>query len=213
MDVDPLSPQPDHDAHDRVALNELIDLGTSMARLVHRRTAELTEDCLLGPREMEAATVAFDRMARCVRRTVALARRLDTPVVVRPAREWAGARTRVIRGVEDAITAGRETDEFDDEAAERLREDLRERLDRPEFASDLVSKSIEEIIAEIRRDLGIVARGPWARRTPAEIDEVGALTRPKRTRPPDPMREAMKTLSARENPWPGDPRRLWRPSG
>ena len=215
MDVAQPSPQPDHTAHYRAALGELIDLGTAMAGLVHRRTAELTEDCLLGPREMEAASLAFECIARSVRRTVALARTLDAPVVVRPKREQAVARARVIRGVGDAIIAGCETGDFDAEAAERLHEDLRERLDRPEFDDDLGSKTIDEIIEEIRRDLGIVAEGRWARRTPAEISRIGELARPepKRTRPPDPMREAMKTMSAKENPWPGDPRRLWKPSG
>ena len=70
-----------------------------------------------------------------------------------------------------------------------------ERLDAPEFAHDLATRPIADIIDEIRRDMGLddfPGMPSWKRRTPADI---ATLHAPRR-RPPRP------------NPnHPGDPAR------
>ncbi len=111
--------------------------------------------------------MAFDRIARTVRRTVALLRVLDVPVAPVVERR-ALVRRQVIRAVEDTI----EADHGDGERAESLRAELYERMDAPEFEEDL-GRPVEEVIADIRRDLGIAGRPgmrhPWKRRTPGEV--------------------------------------------
>ena len=56
--------------------------------------------------------------------------------------------------------------------AERLRAELVERLDSPELEEEIGQRPIEDIVTEIRRDLGLEAMmgcNPWKRRAPAEI--------------------------------------------
>ena len=129
-------------------LDELISLGQDLARQVH---AAAGKDLTL-----EQATIAFDRVARTVRRTVLLSRRLAADPA--PGRT-AAARREIIRKVEDAITrADKPT----------LHAELHERLDAPELDDEIGSKPVADIVADIIRDLGL-APGPWSRRTPASI--------------------------------------------
>ena len=159
----------------RGMLEELAALGMDLARMVHRRAAAL--DAAAGEAGSEEspavaeATVAFDRAARCVRRTVGLLRLLDTPVP-QAADRRVMARRRIIRVAEDVIAK----DHGDGERAESLRAELYERMDVPELDDEIDGRPVEEVIADILRDLGIAGppgmRHPWQRRTP---DEVAAL--------------------------------------
>ena len=141
----------------RAALHELIEMGVDLARDVCRQAK-------LAP--LADATVMYERVAQAVRRTIALAQRLDTPAAGNATRRM--ARQRVIREVEDRISLEAERPE----RADGLRSELYERMDRPELDEELDLRPADEIVADICRDLGIAGmhcgRG-WPRRTPADI--------------------------------------------
>lgn len=153
----------------RQALDELVDMAMDLARAVHRTA---TADA--GTPPGEAAVASFDRLARAVRRTVLLRRKLD---------EWptrAQARRQLIRGVEDRIqrsTRGAQ--------AETLRAELAERLDSPELADELGHRPTEAVIADICRDLGLENDQfchRYQRRTPRDVAALHATAdRPART--------------------------------
>ena len=173
----------------RQALDDLITMGTDLARALHRQAliqAEAAQAALPPqptphvPDEPPATalvtlTTAFDRIARAVRRCVALAQHLARPPA--PARDLAqhraAARKQVIRAIEDTIY--RTAHEGD--RAETLNAELRDRLDDPDLDWDLAHRPIPDIIAEIRRDLGLAAPPgdhAWRRRTPADIQDLHA---------------------------------------
>ncbi len=100
----------------------------------------------------ESLSRAHDRLSRAVRRTVALRRRLQTgwPRAGKADDRPALVRRQVARGVADRIRQ-----ESDGEAAERLFDDLYERLDDPTLAEDLLTLPVEEVVRRICRDLGL----------------------------------------------------------
>ena len=169
----------------RAALHELISIGTDLARDV--QAARRTEPPTVTAPE---AAEAFERIARATRRTILLATRLNDT----PAADPAKTRRAVIRAVEDAITAEPGTDA---PAKQRLEAEFRERLDAPEFAEDLATRPVAEIVADILRDLDL-GRAPWARpqhrrRTPEALRRLHALARgeppgPATPEPPGPPR-------------------------
>ena len=150
-------PEPDPADYYREVLHGLIELGAGLAREVYR-AAEGGDAVTVAD-----ATIAFERVSRSVRRSVALARTLDAPVRA----PLAAARRQVIRTVEDRIQARCGEDE-----GERLRAELAERLDGPELADEIGDRPIADVIEDICRDLGIAAPPglrPWKRRVPAEV--------------------------------------------
>ena len=168
-------PTPPDDAADQLAadaqyyrrvLHELIDMGADLARRVHSQAKAVAP--VAGPEQ--DATVAFDRIARAVRRTIALARTLDEPVPPRAGQDGApqriAARKLIIRQVEDAIR--REAGESEREG---LHDELLDRLDAPDLDHDIRTRPIEKIIDEIETDLGISGLPGllWKRRTPADL--------------------------------------------
>ena len=139
----------------------MIDLGADLARLVH---AEAQAAAGSDGQLVLEATVAFDRVARTVRRTVMLAMRLDEPVRAGPDR--VAARKRIIREVEDAIQRA------PGEGGEDLEGELLERLDSPDLDDDIAGRPVAEIVADILRDLGLAAMPgtrPWKRRRPEDV--------------------------------------------
>ena len=182
--------QPAAPAHPhRQALDDLVTMGTDLARLLHAQATRQAEaaQAAVPPHPMPHApheppatallnlTTAFDRIARAVRRCIALARKLEEPVRATPdpARHRTAARKQVIRAVEDTIH--RTAHEGD--RAETLNAELRDRLDDPDLDWDLAHRPIPDIIAEIRRDLGLAAPPgdhAWRRRTPADIQDLQA---------------------------------------
>ena len=166
----PSTPTPhDDDARYRAVLDTLIEQGAAIAaRLAGHATAATTPDSAL-----PEATVAFDRIARAIRRTVALARHIAAHQAPGPAHVSAPGtnrtttRAQLIRGVEDAIH--RQRRELD---TEPLYAELGERLDDPELDLDLQGRPVDDIIEEICRDLGVAQQGRsyvWRRRTPQDI--------------------------------------------
>jgi hypothetical protein len=162
-DPEPTSPAADT-AYYRGVLHRIIDCGVTLLQVLEEQATHPV--C---PEPMVDAAAGFERIARTIRRTIALARTLDQPVVVRAASPHRAARTRIRREVEDAI--GQDLDGA--EAAES-REDLRERMDRPEFENELADRPIEEIIAELCRDLAVGAAGGVQRRRPEAPGDKGA---------------------------------------
>ncbi len=214
--------------HHREVLNELIDMGADLARLLHKQATTVgwvseAQPTITPPPDASLSnspqnpqstptlaattpdlTLAFDRIARCVRRTVLLARRIAEPMPAGPAEAAAGhrvaARRKIIRDVEDAI--GRAAQAAPKSAdAGALNAELHDRLDAPELDDDIRRRPVADIVADICRDLGIAAAGgakPWKRRTPADIGALcaraaapanppGAATpAPARPKPPAP---------------------------
>ena len=164
----PETPTPAEDAaYYRQILHALIDQGAALARQIHERAAAAAPT----PENRPEAdpTVAFDRIARAVRRTIALARHIASdPALQAPTpAHRATARAQLIRGVEDAIhRQRRETD------AQSLYAEFAERLEDPELDLDLQGRAIDDLIEEICRDLGVAVQGRsyvYKRRTPSDI--------------------------------------------
>ena len=109
-----------------------------------------------------ATSQAFERVSRAVRRTAALVRRLDCGWPRRGGSDdrQAMARRHIARSVGERIAAHAEG-----ERAERLFDDLAERLDALELEGAL-EQPVEAVIAEICRDLGLAPQPAPVRRTP-----------------------------------------------
>ncbi len=213
----------------RYALHDLIDIGTDLARLLHQQaTAQAAQrtttpavpqdpasqpvpapapDALI-PDALMSIAAAFDRIARAVRRSIALARSLADPVppAKNPAQQRAAARKSILCEVEDAIQrtapgsghaasdgasldgSGADGTDADDANANALLAELHDRLDAPDLDDDISSRPVADIITEICRDLGLAAlpgTHPWKRRTPADLEQLCArAAAPSRARQP-----------------------------
>ena len=204
-----LHTEPSHHAADtqyyRHVLHELIDMGAGLARLLHQQATAPAQATPQDPAPQPAPTpapdalvsiaAAFDRIARAVRRSIALARSLDQPVPPArdPAQLRAAARKRILREVEDIIqrtapasghaasdsaaSDGSSADaaDLDDASAEALIAELHDRLDAPDLDDDISYHSVADIITEICRDLGLAALSgthPWKRRTPQDLEQL-----------------------------------------
>jgi hypothetical protein len=162
---------PDQDYY-RQVLHDLIDMGTDLARQVHQQATRAAEaqTAALPPHpvpEPPDPTIAFDRIARAIRRSIALARHIAEARPARSAPHATIARRRILREVEDVIqrtaTGAR---------AESLHAEALDRLDGPDLADEIGHLPVATIVADICRDLGIAAKGgtrPWKRRTPDDI--------------------------------------------
>jgi len=191
-------PTEDDAAFYRAALHDMIGLAADLARRIHAAAIPAPVIPVLGSPapdgpaanpppalSLEQASIALDRTARIVRRCVLLAQRLHQPqpaCAPTPAPEDAepartAARAKIIRGVEDAIHRATRDAPARQPA---LAAELSERLDHPEFADDLATRPVAELIEEIARDLGIAMQGRsfvWCRRTPADLADLAARAR------------------------------------
>ncbi len=184
------------------ALDDLISMGTGIARFLHdQAAAQAAQQATVpmpqavarpapqpaptpAPRATPEALIntaaAFDDIARTVRRCIMLAQNLDTPKqpARTPAPDRTFARKRILRAVEDTI----QRKDFDDgyancDSPEVLTAELRERMDAPDLDADITSRPTDDIIKDILRDLGLAAlpgSRPWMRRTPADIEQLNA---------------------------------------
>ena len=194
----------DHTQYYREVLHRLIDIGAEIAETVHQQATQTPAATTPAPATTQQdPTIQFDRIARAIRRTINLARALDEPPKPHPAStcratpramDRTAARKTIIRRVEDSIHH-----DVKGPRAESLREQLFDRLDAPEFESDLENLPIEHIIIDICRDLGIngiPGVDLWKRRTPRDIELLnvraaappGAIPRPPKPKatPPEP---------------------------
>ena len=102
---------------------------------------------------VEVLARAHDRLSRSVRRSVALLRRIEAGWPRTTADDRAAmVRRQVARGVGEAIRRA-----TDGEAAERLFDDLAERLEDPSLDIELAAMPVEEVVRRICRDLGLTA--------------------------------------------------------
>ena len=172
MTTDPaLTPCAEFTAHHQTVLNDAVDFGHRLMRLVVDQAEAGTIPAL------KAASV-YDRVARSVRRSIWLIHKLAEPV---PVTNRVAARKQIIRTVEDAIQRDAEEDE-----AETLHEELWDRLDSPDLEDEIRNRPVEDIIKDVVRDLGLAASPgttPWKRRTPEDVTDLCARA----TQPPRPI--------------------------
>jgi hypothetical protein len=185
----PQTPELD-DAYYRAILQELIDGAAQLARqILENATPPVgwaqpikTQEPLApapeaAPPETDP-TVAYDRIARTIRRTIALARHIaDNPAGQqrKPTMDRTAARQKIIRNVEDKIDVRRRVDR--DVDADELYAELNERLLDPELELDLQTRPIDDIIAEIVQDLGVARQGRafiFKRRKPKDLVDLRA---------------------------------------
>ena len=201
-----------NDAHYDQVLRDLVDMATDIARIIHTQittrqqaaTAALPSTPTPANDQFPDPTLAFDRISRCIRRTILLAKKLPglgkEPQADNTLRRIA-TRKRILRKVEDVIQRNAKPQELDS-----LQAELRERLDSPDLEDDIDHRPLPDIVADICRDLRVAI--PYAnnykRRTPAHVadlrDQAAAL--------PESWREEKPRLPPTNSPeTPAPPRR------
>jgi hypothetical protein len=194
-------------------LHELINMGTDLARAVHQQaTADAGEDTTVAAEAALDPTIAFDRIARTIRRTIVLARHVAEPLperaVSHAAQHRTAARKQIIRAVEDAIqsrarSTGPSTAWLNDEEAGGLHAELMDRLDGPDLDGFALDRPVADLIADICRDLGLAAAPgthPWKRRTPEDVAALCARAAAPRP-PPVPSDKIFQDMPSWA--WPG----------
>jgi hypothetical protein len=162
-------------AYHRAFLHEMLEIGADLLRVLnHEAKARFLAIDAAKPTATSPASniaIAFDRITRAMRRSIALDRTLDEqPVEARPIRSPAeprpDARPAILREVEDII---RDTAEESD--AKALRHDLHDRLDTLDLEDELHNRPVADIIREICTGLGlddVNGASLSGRRTPAD---------------------------------------------
>jgi len=142
-------------------LAELAEIGMAISRELKTQALEAEE-----PQVRAQAVLAFPKVARAVRQSLALEARVQRDLV-RHQREMTAAATRQAKerltrrkaqvrfAVERAIEAAcPDLEQLDDEAEARL-EDLRERLDDDLLEPDFADMPFPEAVARLHRALGL----------------------------------------------------------
>ena len=125
---------------------------------------------------IERLARVFERASRAVRRSVALKQRIEAgwPRIGRADDRAAMVQRQAARGTAEVI---RRTSESDD-TAERLFDDLADRLDDPWMEQALLDPPVDDVVRSIRGDLGVVAddlRALGGGEATAMADELDAL--------------------------------------
>ncbi len=209
-------PQAEDDQFYREILHSLINVGAELAHHLPQQAAAHAQAQQQDPAPQPTPApspdaivplaIAYDRITRAVRRSIALARSFNDPA--HPAKHSphhrTDARKRILRAVEDTI----QRQDYDDgyaecDPTEILTAELRERMDAPDLDEDIANRSTDDIIKDILRDLGLAAlpgTRPWKRRTPADIEQLSAraaaASRPAASNPREPS-------PGPQDPWPG----------
>jgi hypothetical protein len=181
------------DEQDAFQLRSLNAIVASGARLVQRMEEQIVKADWItadGP-------LLFETLARTMRRTVALQRRISEDrrkrrrerVVERKAQVRQVVTKAIEAKVAQAKVAGPDATPVERERLDADREDLlrdlKERLDDPEFET-MVLLPVYETVALICRELDIPVPAPWAERALAEARaEIAARVRPPKP-PPRP---------------------------
>lgn len=151
-----LDQQAEDDAFYAATLREMVAMGLEIGRIIHQQVIAQSLD---SPHSQidDQSSVSYDRVFRAVRRGIMLAKRLKDP---EPVRKQAAARRQIARDVGNAIQSQAKSPKD----AENLYAGLRDRLDTPDFEEDLENRPIQDIIDDIRKDLGLSASLPreWA---------------------------------------------------
>jgi hypothetical protein len=155
---------PETTSHHQDVLNAFVDMSHVLALLV-------VDEAKAKTLPAAKAAFAFDRLARTLRRCVWFVHKLAEPIKTI---DRVAARKQIIREVEDNIQ--RQAD--DPDQADDLREELMDRLDSQDLEDDIAGRTVNQIITDIVRDLGLAhspGNHPWKRRTPADLAELLAL--------------------------------------
>jgi len=191
----------DHAAEDslfhREVLNELIGLGSDLARMIHGQAKDQAA-ARYADEGVPDVTVAFERVCQTVRRTILLCRKVGEGLPVR-AEARSAVRPEVAQPVaERAAEPARARD------AAGLRCELGDRMERPECEDALPGRPVGELIGELRRELDACREalsGVGVQRSPDDVaaaDWGGA-------------RDDAEPAAADDGGAPGDPGpRLWR---
>ena len=205
--------QNSNDAHYDQVLRDLVDMATDIARMIHAQMARQAspQNQAAGPAlppntdPTPGLTIAFDRISRTIRRTVLLAKKLPELGQERKPENSTlrriADRKRIIRRVEDVIQRNAKPEHL-----EALQAEFCERLDSADLDDDIDHRPIEDIIADICRDLRVAI--PFApnykRRTPAEVETL----RTQAAAIPESWREEKPRLPCRnQSETPETPRR------
>ncbi len=176
MSSSPALPEPadrarqrDEDAqYYRQVLHKFIVMATDLAEAVHRQalaepaaSQPTTEDQPAAPNPTPSQATTFDRLARTVRRTIALARKLAEPDRA-PAREAPGPKLRLNECPLGECPKARRPDRAETDALHA--EPWAEPCERPEgpdcdadedLDDDLDEQSLADLIASLRHDTGL----------------------------------------------------------
>jgi hypothetical protein len=139
------------------ALGELVGIGLKIARAIERQV----DEAAAGPQplaDLNAAAVAYARVARAVRQSILLQDRLTEAQQAAEAEAEAGA----LRARKDGVKARMagvvrsviEAEHDDAERIERLAAEAMERLEQ-DLHGDVLARPVAEIIADICKDLGL----------------------------------------------------------
>jgi hypothetical protein len=166
-------PTPEMTSHHQDVLNDLVDIGHELARMAFNLAKA-------GTATVAQATSMYDRLTRSIRRSIWLVRKLAEPLKTV---DRVAARKQIIRTVEDTIQRS-----ADQPAAETLHAELMERLDTSDLEDEINGRRVEDIIADICRDLGLAASplcDPWKRRKPRDLAllQTRAAARPSQPNP------------------------------
>ncbi len=148
-------------AEDARMLRELAGIGMRLVRLVEAQAqARVAEEPAA---ELGRADVAFARISRSIRQTLALKAKLAemaakrAAAVTRENRAQAADEARLHRRKARLARAVAETIDVTphERDAEHLLADLHERLEDPDIAADLAIRSMGEMVASVCDDLGL----------------------------------------------------------
>jgi hypothetical protein len=154
-------------------LLELVDLGMELARITVQQAKARVEAANAEPDAAPSAELnaSYANVTRSIRRSMLLAQKFTEPAKAPAAEDAAqkriAVRKQIIRRVEDCIHREAKAAEAGD-----LHAELIERIEAPEFDDEIAQRPVEEIITEIRADLGLGAaegRNQRKRRTPQDI--------------------------------------------
>jgi hypothetical protein len=138
-------------------LAELAELGMAAVRSLAARL-----DAATSREEAEGLALAFHRISRSVRLTLALESRLaaERRQGLREDRILTGRAVERRKDQVRAVVARQAYDEREADEAERLLEILDERLDEDALFEQFLSGPVEACIARIRKDLGLACADP-----------------------------------------------------
>jgi hypothetical protein len=139
-------------------LRELAELGMSFARKLEARV-----DLVTSVGDAQALALAFHRIQRGVRLTLALRTKLARDHLEIGKLERAAAQKAVERRkaqVTGVLDREIFTDEADQDTADHLSERLTERLDAESLLDDFLNGPLDHVIARIRNDLGLPVPSP-----------------------------------------------------
>jgi hypothetical protein len=150
-------------------LRELAELGMSFARKLEAKVELVTS-----VDEAQALALAFHRIQRGVRLTLALrAKLVRDHLEIGKLERSAAQRATERRKAQVTAVLDREifTDEADQDTADHLAERLTERLDAEALFDDFLNGPLDHVIARIRKDLGLPEEHHAPGSSPVETGE------------------------------------------